>query len=486
MPLRFDDKWLVAAVYVLALFMTLLDLTITNVALPALAEIYRASTTAVAWVAAGYLLSVAVSIPISGWLGDRIGTKRTFLLALALFTLGSLLCGLAWSLDSLIAFRVLQGIGGGLLTPVGAAMLFRAFPLGERARVASLITVPAVLAPALGPVLGGYLTEYQSWRWIFLVNVPLGLAGLAFARRYLAEYRIAGTARLDLPGFALASVGLAGSVYALGEIGERGVTDGLVLGVGGLGVAALALFVLVELRSPAPLIDVRLFADRLFAAGHLVLFFAQAGFFGVVFLLPLFLQAERGLSPFASGLATFPTAIGIMVAAPLAGRLYRQVGPRRLVMAGSTLAATVALTLKLADLETSLWLIRALMLPMGFAFGLVFVPLQAASFAGIDEQATGRATAASNAVRQVATSFGIALIATVLAARLAEHGALLGNPATRAGALAAFHDAFAAAALVNLLGLGAALFISDRLAAPTMAPAGTRQPTTAGEAQVFA
>lgn len=477
----FEDKWLVAAVAVLALFVTLLDLTIVNVALPSLAATFGVATTAVAWVATGYLLAVAVAIPVSGWLGDRFGTKRTFLAALALFTAASLACGLAPNLESLIAFRVLQGTGGGLLTPVGAAMVFRAFPSAERARAAAAMTVPAVVAPALGPVLGGYLVEVQSWRWIFLVNLPLGLAGVILAGRVLREHRVAGTGRLDLAGFALSAVGLAGLVYALGEIGDRGIAEGGARLVGLAALAALALFVAVELRSAQPLIDLRLFGDRLFAAGSAVLFFANAGFFGVVFLLPLLLQAGRGLSPLASGLTTFPTALGIMAVAPLAGHLYPRIGPRRLVAAGMALATTVALALRQTDLTTDLWALRALMLPLGVAFGLVFIPLQAASFAAVSHDATGRATAAYNAVRQVATAAGIALLAAVLAARLADHGAILGNAATADAALAAFRDAFAAAALINLLGLAATLAIDDGLAARTMhaPPPGAAQPAEA-------
>ncbi len=466
-----DDsgKWLVAGVYVLGLFVTLLDLTITNVALPRLAAVYAAPPATIAWVATGYLLSVAVAIPVSGWLGDRFGTKRTFLAALALFTAGSLLCGLAWDVGSLVAFRVVQGVGGGLLAPVGAAMVFRAFPLAERARAASLLTVPAVVAPALGPVVGGYLVQEASWRWIFLINVPLGMIGLAVAWRGLREYRAADAGPLDLPGFALAAVGLPSLVYALGELGSRGAADPWVAGPGLVGLAALLLFVPVELRAARPMLDPRLYRDRLFAAGSAVLFCANAGFFGIVFLLPQLLQAERGFSPLASGLATFPTALGIMLAAPLAGRLYPRLGPRRLVMAGSALAALLALAFaRLPDADPGT--IRALVLPLGVAFGFVFVPLQAASFAGIDEAATGRATAAYNAVRQLATGVGVALLATVLGARLGAHGAVLGDPATRPAALAAFGDVFLVAAGLNLLGLAAAALIRDRLAAATMAP----------------
>lgn len=465
---RVPTKWLVAAVYVLALFMSLLDLTITNVALPVMARQFAASATTIAWVATSYLLSVAVCIPVSGWLGDRIGTKRTFLFALVVFTIGSLLCGLADSLGALIAFRALQGIGGGLMTPVGAAMVFRAFPLAERARVSAILTIPTVVAPALGPPLGGYLVRDWSWHWIFLVNVPIGLAGLVLAARGLVEYRVPGTPRLDVPGFVLASGGLAATVYALGEVGARGFGDRAVLLPGLVGLAALVAFVLVERRVAAPLIDVRLYRDRLFAVGNLILFLVNGSFFGIGFLMPQFLQGVRGLDPLASGLATFPTAIGIILVAPLVGRIYPIIGPRRLVMAGAALVACAAFALRQVDLTTDLWQIRLQMLPLGIGFGLVFISLQSASFARISVALTGRATAAYNAVRQVATSCGFAVLGTILAARLTTHGGAIGDPARRDGAVAAFHDAFLAAALFNLLALGAALLISDRLAAATM------------------
>jgi len=461
-------KWIVATVYVIALFMSLLDQTITNSALPTLARVYGATPGSVAWIATSYLLSAAVCIPVSGWLGDRFGTKRAFLSALVIFTLGSLLCGVAGSLNQLITFRVMQGVGGGLLTPVGVAMLFRAFPVIERARVSSLVTIPAVVAPALGPVIGGYLVQYQSWRWIFLVNLPIGLIGLAIAALCLTEQREAGTGRLDIAGFLLAASGLASFVYGVGEVGQRGIGDAQVLAFGSVGIVLLALFVVVELRVAKPLIDVRLFRERLFGASSVVLFFIQGGFFGVIFLLPQLLQAERGLSPLTAGLATFTTSIGIIVCSPIVGRLYPIVGPRRLIMAGMALAALFVFTLRLDDLTVNLWLIRAQVFALGIAFGMVFIPLQTVSFARIDPRHTGQASAAYSAVRQVATSIGVAFLATVLSNRFTHYGATLGNPATRIGALNAFHDAFLAGVVLNLLGLVAALLISDRLAAATM------------------
>lgn len=210
---RLEYKWIVGIVFVFGVFMDLLDMTIVNVAIPTLARDLkvdpRQGATVIQWVVTGYLLSLAVFIPVSGWLGDRFGTKRIFMLALFLFTSASMLCGLAWNVESLIAFRVLQGVGGGMLTPVGTAMLFRAFPPHERAKGAAVLVIPMVVAPASGPIVGGYLVEYQDWRWIFMINVPVGVLGLVFAGLFLREERQAAAGRIDIPGFVLASAGLA-------------------------------------------------------------------------------------------------------------------------------------------------------------------------------------------------------------------------------------------------------------------------------------
>lgn len=465
---RLEYKYIVAIVFVFGLFMDLLDMTITNVALPTLGRQFSASTTTIEWVVTGYLLSLAVFIPVSGWVGDRFGTKRTFMFALTVFAISSLLCGLAWNIESLIAFRVLQGVGGGMLTPVGTAMLFRAFPPAERARASAILSIPTVIAPATGPVLGGYLVEFQNWRWIFLVNVPIAILGLVIAGLYLREHTEPNAGRLDVPGFLLAAPGLAAVVYALAEAGQRGFGDSRVLLFGISGITALVAFVFVELRSANPMLDVRLFHDKLFASTNAVQFVSQAGLGGVLFLLPLFLQAEKGLTPLQSGLTTFPQAFGVTIMAAIAGRIYGRVGPRRMMMLGLFLSSLTTLAFLRVDLDTGQWIIRGLMFARGLAFGMILIPMQAATFATIRPQDTGRASAAFNSVRQVAASFGVALLATALTNRMGNHGAQLGNPATRAGALLAFHDAFFFASMITLAGIAAAALVDDRLAARTM------------------
>lgn len=471
---RIEYKYIVGIVFVFGLFMDLLDITIVNVALPTLAQRFEATTTAIEWVVTGYLVSLAIFIPLSGWAGDRFGTKRVFMFALTVFTMGSLLCGLAWNIESLIAFRVLQGVGGGMLTPVGTTMLFRAFPPAERAKASALLAIPAVVAPASGPVLGGYLVEFHSWRWIFLINIPIGLAGLAVCALFLREDVQEAPGRLDLPGLALSAGGLAFIVYALAEAGGRGFDDGRVLAFGLAGVAMTVALILVEWRTAEPMLDMRLFKDKLFAAANGAQMIAQGGMQGALFLLPIFLQAERGLSPFQTGLTTFPQAIGVVMMVQPAGRLYLRVGPRRMMMFGMAGIAGTTFALLAVDLETSQWWIRLIMLGRGWAFALTLIPMQTATFATIAAEATGRASAIFNSLRQVSASLGVALLATVLTNRMATHGAQVGNPATRDGALLAFHDAFFVAGMLAIAGVFAAMFISDREAAGTMvrAPAG--------------
>jgi EmrB/QacA subfamily drug resistance transporter len=466
---RIDYKWAVGLVFVLGMFMDLLDSTIVNVALPTLSRTFHAPPTTVEWVVTGYLLALGVSIPVSGWAGDRFGTKRVFMFALTLFTIGSALAAEAWSIESLIAFRVLQGVGGGMLTPVGTAMLFRAFPPAERAKAAVILNIPIVLAPASGPILGGYLTQYYSWPWIFRINIPVGIIGLIVAGLLLKEHKEERPGRLDVPGLVLSTAAMASLLYALAEAGARGFGDSRVMLFGLVGLAALTAFAAVELRTKEPMIDLRLLGDRMFRTANGVQMVAFAAFAGALFLVPMLLQLEMGLSPFQSGLTTFPMALGVMSMSQFSGRIYGRVGPRRMMVTGLIGASFSTLLLMTVDLETSQWWIRLFMFVRGLSFALLLVPLQAATFATIRTEDMGRASSIYSSARQVAMSFGVALMATVLSSRLAHYGATLGDPATAQRSLQAFHDGFIAATVLALVGAAAALlFIRDKDAASTM------------------
>ena len=458
-------KWVVAAVYVSALFLDILDTTIVNVAIPTLGR--ELNTDNAEWVVLGYTLSLAVWIPTSGWLGDRFGTKRTFLFALAAFTVGSGLCGVAQTIDQLIAFRVLQGVGGGMLTPVGIAMLFRAFPPAERAKASTVVMVPTLIAPALGPVLGGFITTNFDWRWIFLVNVPIALVALWFGHRHLREHREPSARGFDIPGFVLSGASLALVVYALSEGPRAGWTSNVVVLTGLGGVVCGVLTVIVELHVANPMLELRLLRNRMFRLCNTVGFFSIASFLGVTFVMPLYLQLIRGMDPLESGLTTFPQAIGVMASSFIAGSLYGRIGPRRL-MAGGFFSAGLAISLYTGlTVDTNLWLIRGLMLLRGFCMGFAFVPMQAASYSTIDPSQNGRASSLFSTQRQVGVSFGVAIMASVLAAHMS-----LSQPVSPEGlesALTGVHLAFAIAVGFAMLAAFFALFIRDDDAKATMA-----------------
>jgi EmrB/QacA subfamily drug resistance transporter len=457
-------KWIVAIVYVSALFLDILDTTIVNVALISMGREFQ--TDAVEWVVLGYTLSLAVFIPTSGWLGDRFGTKKVFMFALAAFTVGSLACGFAQSIGQLITFRVLQGVGGGMLTPVGIAMLFRAFPPAERAKASTIIMIPTLLAPAMGPVLGGLITTNFHWRWIFWVNVPISLVALWFGLRFLREHKEPSAQHFDPFGFVFSGAALALIVYALSEGPRSGWTSSLVLGTAALGVLCGVLTVVVELRVDNPMLELRLLGNRMFRQCNVVSFFSIASFLGVTFVMPIYLQNLRGMSALASGLTTFPQAFGVMASSLIAGRVYASVGPRRL-MSGGFFAAALAISLYTTlQIDTNLWLIRGLMLLRGLCMGFAFVPMQAASYATIPPSQNGRASSLFSTGRQVGVSFGVAVLASVLV----SYGAL--SPALDAAgidhALTGVHLAFGIAVGFAVLAAFFALFIRDEDAKATM------------------
>jgi EmrB/QacA subfamily drug resistance transporter len=457
-------KYVVAAVFVSALFIDLLDTTIVNVALRTIGTEFQ--TEAIEWIVLGYTLSLAVWIPASGWLGDRFGTKRVFLAALVFFVTGSALCGAAQSIGQLVAFRVLQGVGGGMLTPIGVAMLFRAFPPIERARAATIVMVPTLVAPALGPVLGGLLTDTAGWRWIFYVNVPIGLLALAFGFRYLREHVEPNAGRFDVPGFVLSGYGLAAIAYALSEGPRVGWGSPAVVILGVSGVISFVLLVWVETHKPEPMLALRLLRDRLFATTNLVMAFAMASFVGLLFVLPLYLQSLRGLGPLETGLVTFPQAIGILITSQVAGRIYGRVGPRRLVVGGMTWVAISSAGFVLLGLDTDYWVVRALVFARGLGMGFTFVAVQAAGYARIAPADNGRASAIFSTQRQMAVSIGVALSATVLSA----FTSLTAVPADPERALDGYHWAFLLSTGLAVVAAIVATRIRDEDAAATLAP----------------
>ncbi|MCU1493872.1 MAG: drug resistance transporter, EmrB/QacA subfamily [Acidimicrobiaceae bacterium] len=462
---QMSQKVAVSVVFVAAMFMSIMDTTIVNVALPTIGRDFHVAATSVSIVSIAFLVSLAVFIPGSGWLGDRFGGKRVLLTAIVIFTGASALCGIAQNMGELVASRILQGVGGGMLTPVGMAMLYRVFPPAERVRASSILTTPTALAPAAGPVLGGLLVSDLSWRWVFYVNVPIGIAAAVFGAVFLDSVPQKNPGRFDLGGFVLAGSGLGLLMYGVSEGPTLSWHSSAVLATIALGAVVLALLVRYELRVDQPLIDLRLLRNALFRIGTSVILLTTASLLGVLYVVTLFYQDGRGLSALGAGLSTFPEAIGVMVGAQLAARfVYPRLGPRRHVFIGNIGIALFIALLALVGPDTSLWWPRVLLFGMGLSLGQVFVPTQAASFATISSEATGRASTLFNAVRQLGGALGVAAFTTVVVGVGAVH--VVGGHATPD--LTAYHAAFLAAAAFAVLSAAAALWIRDSDAISTM------------------
>jgi EmrB/QacA subfamily drug resistance transporter len=338
------------------------------------------------------------------------------------------------------------------------AMLYRTFPPAERVAVGRILMFATILVPASGPVLGGFLIENFSWRWAFYVNIPVGLIAFAIGLLFLREHREPAPGRFDLPGFVLGGAGLGLVMFALSEGPQRGWSSAPIVASGLFGILALTAFVIVELRVPTPMVQLRLLRNNLFRTTLTVAFFASAAFIGTLFLVPLFLQVVRGASPLDAGLTTFPEAIGVIVSTQIVARLYPRVGPRRLMAGGLVWMATVIALLATFGIAGDPWLIRALMFGVGFGMAYVFLPNQAASLATISRADTGRATTFTNIQRQVGAALGVAVLSSVLAAT-GSGGA--GDPS-------AYRAAFFAAAGFALLASLLALRVPDAEAAETM------------------
>jgi EmrB/QacA subfamily drug resistance transporter len=455
----------VGAVFVAAMFVNILDITIINVALPAIGKDLGATQASLATVAVGYLVSLAVFIPASGWLGDRFGTKRIFLIALALFTGASALCGLAQSIDQLVLFRILQGAGGGMLTPVGMAMMFRVFPPEERVRASRILMVPTALAPALGPVLGGLLVDKASWHWVFFINLPVGIAAFVFGLIFLQEHRDPRAGRFDVPGFILSGAGFALLMYALSEGASKGWGSTIIVTTGIAGLILCVAMVFVELRVKDPMLDLRLLKDRLFVSTNIVSMINSAAFLGVLYVFPLMQQQAFGRSALETGLLTFPEAFGVVIATQWVSRLYPVIGPRRLMAGGLLGIAACAGLLALVDKDTPAALIVTLMFFTGASMAHVMIPMQAAAFARTAPADNGRASTIFNVQRQLGSALGVAVLASVLAGigtvTVKTGGAVTPN-------LHAYHVACLVAAGLAVLGSIAALTIRDSDAASTM------------------
>jgi DHA2 family multidrug resistance protein len=426
----FDYRWLSLSVTTIGSFLSLLNQTTVNIGLPKILATFNVDVQQGHWVITGYMIALAVVIPVSGFLAEKVGMKRLYMLTLALFVVGSILCTLAWDLPSLIAFRVLQGLGGGMLHPLGLAISYSLMTPLERPRFMALLGLPSLVAPLLGPVAGGYLVDYVSWHAMFSFNIPIGLVGLVLAALLLHETPTRHAARLDLPGFALSTIAFPALLLGF----SYGARDGWTAPLTGLflvvGVSTFLAWIVVELIQPEPMLDLRLFANGVFSLSIGLNFVVQLSLFGTQLLLPLFLQTAQGLGALEAGLILMPQGVASFLSMIVAGRLYNRIGPRPLVLLGTGVMLFTTWQLGHVNLATSHATITWLAVARGFSLGFCFMPVQTTAYNTVPQRQLARATALYNGLLRIFASFATAFLSTVLAARSLFHYSALAGAIT--------------------------------------------------------
>ena len=395
--------WLVAV----AFFMESLDTTILNTAVPTIAEALKVAPLSMKSVLASYTLSLAVFIPISGWMADRFGTRRVFASAIGLFTLGSLLCGMSSNIHVLVACRILQGCGGAMMVPVGRLTVVRTFAKAELIRAMSFVAIPGLIGPMLGPIAGGLIVGYFHWRVIFFVNLPIGLIGLCLVYLHLPDYREKSNP-LDIVGLILFGSGIALLSYVLEVFGEHTLSLGEILGLLAISILLLAGYGLHATKTPFPLLALNLFRIRTFRAAVSGSFFTRLGIGGIPFILPLLYQVGLGFTPIQSGLLMMPQAIAAMSLKPTMPRILRRFGYRAILISNTVILGLLILLFATIGVGAPVWLIAVQAFCFGFASSLQYTSMNTLVYADITEAQTSNASSIASTTQQMSISFGVA------------------------------------------------------------------------------
>ncbi|WP_101523010.1 DHA2 family efflux MFS transporter permease subunit [Nocardioides houyundeii] len=472
-----DDKLdksvlLVAGVVVLGAIMSILDITVVSVALETFQNEFEATSAEVAWTMTGYTLALASVIPLTGWAADRFGTKRLYLLAVGLFTLGSVLCALADSLQTLVIFRVLQGLGGGMLMPLGMTILTRAAGPHRIGRVMAVLGIPMLLGPIFGPIVGGYLIEAASWHWIFLINLPIGAIAFIYALVVLPKDNVEPSETFDWLGMLLLSPGLAAFLYGVSSIPEHGTFFAREVAIPTIvGILLVAAFVpwALNRRNAHPLVELRLFANRKMTVAVIAMALFAMAFFGASLLFPLYFQQVRGEDALHAGLLLAPQGIGAMITMPIAGLMADKRGPGKIVMVGITLITIGMAMFTQLEADTSYAFLLGSLFVMGLGMGATMMPIMSSALQTLSDHNIARGSTLMNITQQVAASMGTALFSVVLTNQIKSSdsaGAYLGlkgmlSQATgdKAAELKAQLDAIAPVALPDLADSFATVFV---------------------------
>ncbi len=436
-------KWQVAASVIFGSFMVIMDATVVNVALPKLQTVFDTGNLSdVQWIISSYTLALGIVTPLSGFLADKFGIKRVYLFSLGAFTFGSLLCAIAPNLMFLIIARVLQGLGGGSVIPLGTALLFGAFPKEERGAAFGIFGISLVAAPALGPIISGLCVEYLDWRVIFLINIPIGIFGVIMGSRLLKESKGQGKQRFDAVGVFTSVVAFGLILYAFSIVEREGWGSTQVIVTLGIGLVGLAAFIISQLRRKDGLVDLRLFRNPIFIVGNVIGWVSVISLFGAEFLLPLYLQTLRGLSAVDTGLLLLPLALTAGLVVPFAGRFSDKIGPRPFAVIGFSLLLFNTWQLSSLTMDTNLFYIGVLLAIRGAALGMVVQVTQQVALRDIAPQALPKASALVNSSRSIFQSLGVAILATILAAGAGSQPNFSSGTQPNPEAINAFKESF--------------------------------------------
>ncbi|RIJ70662.1 DHA2 family efflux MFS transporter permease subunit [Nakamurella silvestris] len=421
----------IAGVVVLGAIMSILDVTVVGIALPTFQQVFNSTYAEVAWTMTAYTLALATVIPVTGWAADRFGTKRLYLLSLTLFTIGSVLCAMAWSIQSLVVFRILQGLGGGMLLPLGMTILTRAAGPDRVGRVMSILGVPMLLGPIGGPILGGWLIDVASWHWIFLINLPIGIFAFLYASRVLPKDAPQPSESFDIVGMLLLSPGLALFLFGVSSIPEAGtVASGRVLIPAVIGLVLMVSFVFHALRKDHPLIDLHLFKNRNLSIAVITMTLFSIAFFGAMLLFPTYFIQVRLETKLAAGLLLAPQGIGAMLSMPIAGALTDKMGPGKFVLSGIVLIAAGMAVFTQIGADTSYGILMGALFVMGLGMGMTMMPIMSAAMATLSHHTAARGSTLMNIVQQSAGSIGTAVASVILTNQILSRpaaGALVGT-----------------------------------------------------------
>ena len=407
-------KWKIVLVAIAGTFMMMIDATIVNIALPHILAVFNDTIDTMQFITSAYLMAMAVSAPLATYLMSKFGVKRIYIGSLALFLAGSMLCGIAWNTNSLIFFRIFQGFSSGILLPLAMTLIFTNVPPEGRGTAMGIFGIPMVLAPAIGVTLGGYLVEYLDWRWCFYVNVPIMIMAVIISLLWIKDTPKNAALPLDLKGFIFAAVGFSSLLYALSYAPSWGWSDIRTLGLLGVSLISLVIWIVVEFRVKIPLLDLRVFKFKGFSLGTFLTFITTLGLYSAMLLLPLFLQSVRGLGAFQAGLLMIPQALGSMFGTVIGGRVYDRLGPRIPTIVGLILTGYITWQLSALDVTTPDSTFMILIAFRGVGIGLCMMPVMTFALAEVPVALTSAASTISNVLRSVFGGLATAIFASLL------------------------------------------------------------------------